>query len=188
MPAAWRFRSLVVPPILLVLGAVAALAQGPPDFSGQWRFNPQRSDDVRAAVAESVGPAYASGDARKEAARSELRAWLLAVVEKPDSQLLTVEQTAAEFRYGFGDDVAIFYFAREGTRQAASGEKDRTRLRWQGQQLLVEQVGDRGTRATTIFTPLPGGRQLSLTFRMENKALRKPLDLRLGFDRVAANP
>ena len=187
-PLASRLRTLAGGALFLLLGALPALPQGQPDFAGRWRFDPQRSDDVRALVRESVGPDYTTGDVKKEGTRMELRSWLLAVAEKPETMLLTIEQTPQEFRYGFGDEVGIYYFAREGTRQAPNGEIDKTRVRWRGEQLVVEQEGDRGTRLTTAFTLQPGGRQILLTLHMENKALRKPLDLRLGFDRVDRKP
>jgi hypothetical protein len=171
---------------LLALAAASppSLAAESPDFSGQWRFNPRRSDDVKAAVQAATGPQYTMGDAKKEATRVELRAWLSAVAAQPDTELLTVEQTPTEFRFGFGDDVGIYYFGREGFRQAPNGEKDKTSLRWEGEQLIVEMRGDRGTRLTEVFTLLPGGQQLIVAYRMENKAFLQPLEARLMFDRA----
>jgi hypothetical protein len=121
-------------------------------------------------------------------ARIGLRALLLELAGRPEDLPLTVEQTATEFRFGFGDDVEVYYFDREGIRQDATGEKHKTRLEWRGQQLFVEDRGDKGSTTTQLFTLLPGARQLTLAVHLKSKSLRKPLDLRLMFDRVAPSP
>jgi hypothetical protein len=182
-------RTLLLPAAvatLLALLAPAALpaADARPDFSGTWAFVQKRSDDVREKIVASLGPDYSSGDIKKDSARIWLRAWLIGVTEKPDAGILTIEQTPTEFRSGTGDDIRLYYFDRESTRQGEGGPLRRAAVRWQGDQVIVEERAEKGSgRTREVYTLEPGGKTLVVDWSLEHKSLKEPLVLKLVFQK-----
>lgn len=190
-------RSLVLG-LSVGLAASSAWAQSPapakPDLSGSWRLNLQRSDDVKALIAEAAGSQYVAGGGRdrllprgnegSEVERLEMRQWLVATADRARSEPLVLEQDASELKAGFGDDVRIFYFGREATSQDARGVKRKTRMSWKGEQLLIEETGDDKMRLTHLYTLLPGAENLIVAYHLAGGSLEKPLELRLVFDRI----
>jgi len=174
--------------------APATPVSGTPDLSGSWRLNLERSDDVKALIAEAAGSPYVAGggsdkllprgNEASEVERLEMRQWLVATAERARAEPLVIEQTARELKAGFGDDVRIFYFGREATSQDARGVKRKTRMSWKGEQLLIEETGDDKLRLTHLYTLLPGGENLIVAYHLAGGELKKPLDLRLIFDRI----
>jgi hypothetical protein len=171
---------------LLVPGLAAATDR--PDFTGVWLFNPERSDDLVAAVEASAGPAESSGDIKKNIARLWIRQWLLSVLENPDSAYLTVEQSDKDFKTGLGDEVAIYYFGRVAASRGPFGGTLRVSAEWQGEQLVLTKRADDGGKITAVYTLLPGGKSLSVAYHLEHKRLVKPLDARMVFDRTDEDP
>jgi len=159
-------------------------AASKPDFSGEWLFNAQRSDDLRKLVEEAVGPGYTQGDAKQEVVRVWIRRWLLGVLEDPDSRYLTIEQTARDFKAGLGDEVSVYYFGREASSRGPAGGTLKVSVRWKGSQLVTEERSDDGGRIVSVYTMLPGDKTLILAYLLEHKTLKKPLEARMFFDRV----
>jgi hypothetical protein len=165
----------------------ASAAEAPPDFTGVWVFNPERSDDVRARVEESVGPETTSGDIKNDIVRIWIREWLLSVLEDPESAYLTVEQTEKDFKTGLGDDLSIYYFGREASSRGPMGGTLKVSARWQGEQLVLTKKSEDGGQITALYTLIPGGKNLIVAYRLEHKRLRKPLEVRMIFDREDAD-
>jgi hypothetical protein len=171
--------ALLVPP-------AASMAQGRPDFTGTWTFAQQRSDDIPRKVAESVGPDYTLGNKKSEQARVWIRSWLEGFRDDPDKRILTIEQTPGEFKAGLGDEVNIYYFGREATSEGPGGGKLKVTIAWQGDQIVTEEKQAKGKgRIRSVYTLLPGGRQLQVDWHLEHDSFKQPLDVRLAFDRVA---
>jgi hypothetical protein len=169
-----------------VLLAATPAAAAPPDFSGTWTFVQQKSDDVGAKLRESLGPAYTSGDIKKDEPRVWIRQWFLDQAQKPETRVLTIEQSATEFHTGLGDEVRLYYFNRESTRQGPGGVLRRATVRWQGEQLVVEEKAEKGSgHIVEIYSLLPGGKALAVAYRLEHKALPQPLELKLVFEKTA---
>jgi hypothetical protein len=176
-----------------LVSAASAEEAARPDFAGRWRFNAERSDDMRAAIEAAAGPGQMKGDNKfriiprgggaGEVERIELRSWMFELAARPEHELLEIEQSAAEFKTGFGDDVRIYYFGRESTRQDEMGVKHTASVRWNGEQLVVEERGE-GSRMTEIYTLLPGGAHLVVALRWEHKRLQAPLEVGMILDRV----
>jgi hypothetical protein len=177
----------------LALSATAAQA-GPPDFSGAWRLDPKRSDDVRARVEQAAGPDQVkAGGAtgltilpesgtRSEVERVELRRWMLALAEAVAR--LEIEQSPEEIKLYLGEESGrIFYFGREHVRQDSLGRKLKCRTRWQGEQLVLEEEGEKRHRLVEVFTLVPSLDQLIHALHFENALLEHPLDVRLVYQR-----
>jgi len=183
---------------LLLLGLVTSVpAAGPaaaqdaagdaeerPDFTGVYVFNPERSDDLRRLVEESVGPAYTQGDAKQEVVRVWIRRWLMGVLEDPESRYLTIEQTVRDFKSGVGDEVSIYYFGREASSAGPGREPLKVTVSWQGSQLVTEEKSEDGGRIVSLYTLLPGNETLIVAYLLEHKTLKKPLEARMFFDRM----
>jgi hypothetical protein len=175
--------------------AVPAAAEEPrPDFSGLWQLNTQRSDDIRAKIEDAAGSGQMRGDSKfrlvprgggaGEARRVELRAWMLELAANAESELLEIEQTPTEFLTGFGDNVRRYYFARERSRQTATGEILKASIRWaeDSDQLVVEEKGD-DSHVIELYTLLPDEKTLMIALRWENRLLSKPLEVNLVLER-----
>jgi hypothetical protein len=178
-------RLLVSGLLCTTLGLVAAgtEAQSRPDFSGTWRFEAGRSEDARAAVLAAAGPEYTQGTSKSEADRVRFREWLLDTVGRPPDRLV-IDQSATVFEISQRDDSATFHFGREATRQDERGEKLRRSLRWDGETLVAEERGDKGTHIVRSFSLLPDRRELVMALVWEAKVLRAPLNVKLVFARA----
>jgi hypothetical protein len=177
---------LLVPGLLcatLGLAAAGTEAQPRPDFGGTWRFAPGRSEDSRAAVVAAAGPEYTQGGSKSEADRVRFREWLLDTLGRPPDRLV-IAQSATVFEISQGDDSTTFYFERESMRQDERGEKLRSSLRWDGDTLVAEERGDKGTRIVRSFFLLPERRELVMALVWEAKVLRAPLNLKQVFARA----
>jgi hypothetical protein len=195
-------RSAVVRAAVVVavvwMGAAAARAAAPPDLSGKWLLDPKRSDDVKARIDAAVGPGQVkSGGAtgltilpesntRSEVERVELREWMLGVARQLDR--IEIEQTAGELKLYRGDDVRVFYFGRESTRQSPQGIKMKSRARLEAGQVVLDQEGEKKTRVHETYASGSAAGTLVHTLRFENKLLKQPLEVRLFYVKEASQP
>jgi len=179
-----RAARAVAAPGLFAFAVSAAAAA--PDLSGTWTFVPKRSDDIRGKIVDAAGIGYSQGAVEENAPRVWIREWLLAQATQPETRILTIEQTPAEFKTGTADDVRIYYFGRETKRQGGAGGLRTASVRWQGEQVVVQERAEKGSgRIDEIYTLLPDGRTLVLAWRLEHKSLRHPLELKLVFEKTA---
>jgi hypothetical protein len=168
----------------LLAPAALFAADARPDFNGTWAFVQKRSDDLREKIDRAVGPASTSGDIRKDSPRVWIRTWLTGVMEKPDAGMLTIEQTPTEFHSGTGDDIRHYYFNRESTRQGEGGGLRKASVKWQGDQVIVEERAEKGSGLVReVYSLEPGGKTLVVEWLLEHKSLKEPLVLRLVFQK-----
>lgn len=180
---------------IAVLAGAAASAQQKPDFSGSWQLNREISDDVKAQIEKAAGPAsmkgggYESdrvlprGSGGSEVDRVQLRRWL--IQRAGEFERLTVEQTAAELKLlGAESSTRIFYFGRASTRQPEAGPRLTGSVRWDGEQLVVEEAGKEGWKIIEVYTLVPGGERLNVALRFEVDVFKEPVDLKLGYQRA----
>jgi hypothetical protein len=181
-----RRKALVGLSLLLALALVSpAVAQSQPDFTGTWVFVKQKSDNVQQKVAAAVGPDYTVGSKKSEQARVWIRTWLEGFAD-PEKQVLTIEQTAKEFRSGLGDEMNIYYFGREATSMGPAGGSNKVTVDWQGDQLVTEERITKGKgHIRAVYTLLAGGNSLQVDWHLEHGSMKEPLDVRLAFDRMA---
>jgi hypothetical protein len=171
---------------LALLLPVAVVAADNPNFSGTWTFNPQKSDDLRRKIVESIGPDATVGGKKSEQVRVWIHSWLEGVAQEADKRVLTIEHTAKEFKSGMGDEINIYYFGREATSQGPGGGNLKVTVAWQGDQIVTEEREAKGKgRITAVYALQPGGRQLLVDWRLEHGSIKQPLQVRLAFDRVS---
>jgi hypothetical protein len=180
--------------LILLRGSASA---APPDFTGAWRLDPQRSDDLKARIEEAAGSAYVKGGGtspltilpmpgtRKTVERVELRDWLLTVASQVDR--LEVEQSTDSIKLFHGEDIArTFYFGRKHMREDDQGNKLECNIHWKGEQLVFDEQGDNGHRVMEMLTLVPTSDLLIQNYRLEDRLLKKPLELRLVYVRSGA--
>ena len=182
----------LVAPILLLLAGPAFSADAVPNFSGHWRFDPQKSDNAVAKIDEVAGSAQVKGVGRsqliasltawKEVDRVHLREFMLERVKEFDE--VEIEQSAAEFKVvDATQGVAIYYLGRDHVREDALGQKLKCHTAWRGGELVIEQKGEK-TKSVQTFTMTPGGEQMTQVIRFESGLLKQPLELRRVYDRI----
>jgi hypothetical protein len=177
--------ALALVALAILLPAVALAADGKPDFTGTWTFNPKKSDDLREKIAAAVGPSHTVGGNKSEQVRVWIRSWLEGVVEDPGKGILTIEQTPTEFKSGVGDEVSIYYFGREATSHGPGGGNLKVSVVWQGDQIVTDERQTKGEgRIRAVYTLEPGGRSLQVDWHLEHDSMKQPLDVRLAFDRA----
>jgi hypothetical protein len=181
---------------LLALGSPGrARAEGPPNFSGSWTINRSLSDDVTARVAEAAGADAVAGahtfggitflprsSYGKDVDRVSLRQLLIDSVAALDH--LEITQTADEVKVIQGEDgIRTFYAKRDSTGVALDGAKLTRRMRFEGEQLKLES--ENGKRRTIeLLTLVPARSQLIHAIHFEHELLKKPLELKLVYDRA----
>lgn len=181
-----RFQMARALTALGLLVCATPVAAALPDLSGNWAFVPKRSDDVRGKIIDAAGIGYTQGDVRKGAPRAWIHDWLLAQAEQPGVRVLTIEQSPAEFKTGVADDLRLYYFVRATKRQGPEGSLRGASVRWRGEQVVVQERADKGSgRLEEVYTLQPDGRTLVVDFRLEHKALRQALELKLVFEKTA---
>lgn len=187
-------RSAGVTVAMLVLAGASARGAEAPDLRGVWKLDPQRSDDIRARIDTAAGPAQVTGggasgltilpesNTRSEVERVEMREWMMGVADQLGR--LEIQQTADQVKLYLGEDnVRIFYLGREHVREDGQGRKLKCRARLEGDRLVLEEIGDKGTKMREAFTPVPANGWLVHALRFENRLLKQPLELRLVYVR-----
>jgi hypothetical protein len=181
---------LVVPALALVLAmaspAAGVAADGKPSFTGTWHFVRQKSDDLHQKISDAVGSSHTVGSKKSEQVRVWIHSWLEGVTQDPEKGILTIEQTATEFKSGMGDEVNIYYFEREATSRGPGGGNLKVTVAWKGDQIVTEEREAKGKgRITADYALQPGGKSLIVTWRLEHDSMKQPLEARLAFDRAA---
>jgi hypothetical protein len=116
--------------------ASVALAQGTPDFSGEWRLDPDKSDDGEAVILGGVGdPSRMSPENRRTAERLVELLRALRVLE--------IRQSPSDFRlYDEADNVRIYYIdGKKHTRETPWGDRLETVTKWEGSELHMRTDG-----------------------------------------------
>lgn len=197
-----RLWSAVALAGLLLVACLAqdlAHAAGPPDFSGSWTINRSLSDDAAARVADAAGADAVAGahtfggltflprsSYGKDVDRVSLRQLLLDSVAALEH--LEVEQSATEIKLMQGDEgVRLFYLNRDSSGAALDGEKVTRRMRFEGEQLRLESENGK-RRAIEVLTLVPARSQLIHAIHYEHELLKKPLELKLVYDRAPKTP
>lgn len=163
--------------------AVPALAAS--DLNGRWEFVARHSDDVREKIVDSLGTGYSQGDIKEDSPRVWIHDWLMRQAEQPTPVVLTIEESPTEFRSFLGDETRIYYFGREATREGPLGGLRKATVRRDGERVVVEEKAAKGSGRIVETYHLQPDRTLLVTWHLEHKAMRKPLDLRLAFRRAA---
>lgn len=151
-----------------------------PQFTGTWQRNRDLSQDAEMKIEKAAGP---EGSDASQIERQRFRQILQSLAKA--GLRLEIEQKDQEFKVVHGvDEVRIFYMGREHTRLTAAGLKIRALSRWKGDDIVIDEEVEDGSRITEIYTLLPGGRQMAHMLRWESRLLNQPLLVRSVYDRV----
>lgn len=181
--------------MLVSLVPSATRAQTAPDFSGDWKINRPLSDDAKAKVAEVAGPETIAGGDRtlgwnaflprdygKGVDRVNVREFLMKAIAGLEE--FEIEQSADEVKTIHGDEgVRIFNLKRASSGTGAGGATVTRRTRWQGEQLVLESESGEA-KLVEVLTLVPSRNQLIHALRYEAKLFKKPLELRLVYDKA----
>jgi hypothetical protein len=185
---------------LTLMSGSAVMAETRPDFSGSWKINKALSDDAKAKVAEAAGPDTVAGGDRtlgwnaflprdygSGVERVNVREFLMKAVSLLEA--FKIEQSATEVKTIHGDDesVRIFNLTRANSGSGGEGVKVTRKTHWQGEQLVLESESGEA-KLTEVLTLVPARNQLIHALHYEVKVLKKPLDLKLVYDKVTGNP
>ncbi|MGE0453482.1 MAG: hypothetical protein AB7O37_00090 [Vicinamibacteria bacterium] len=77
-------------------------------------------------------------------------------------------------------------YGRPSTRQPEAGPRLTGSVRWEGEQLVVEESGKEGWTIVEVYTLVPGGERLNVALRFEVDLFEAPIDLKLGYVRARA--
>jgi hypothetical protein len=155
-----------------------------PDFSGTYTFVPKRSSDLKDAITKAAGRDYTTSGKSSELVRLSIRKWLEGVTSDGDKRILTIEQTAATFKSGLGDEINIFYFGREALSSGPGEGSLKVTVTWKGEQIVTQERQTKGKGSiTTMYTLLPD-KTLLTVWRLEHESLLQPLEVNLFFERV----
>jgi hypothetical protein len=188
---------MVLSPRVVLAGLLFAhpvLAADPaPNFSGHWAIDPGQSDDAVAKINQAVGSDITTGQSgpgyeghgglgilptgdMKEVERVALRKELLDAL--PALARIEIAETPDEFKYVDADDnVRIFYFKREHTRETRVGTKVKCRARREGTRAVIVEEGEQVT-LTESFSVTPD-HLLVHWLTMEGTLLHQPLTMKL---------
>jgi hypothetical protein len=193
-------RALVATAAAAVVSLVpsATHAQAAPDFSGSWKINRALSDDAKAKVAEVAGPETVAGGGRtlgwnaflprdygKDVDRVNVREFLMKAIAGLEE--FEIDQSADELKTIHGEDgVRIFNLRRASSGTGGGGVTVTRRTRWQGEQLVLESESGEA-KLVEVLTLVPSRNQLIHALHYEAKLLKKPLDLKLVYDKAPAS-
>ena len=180
---------------LSLLIPAAVHSQGTPDFSGSWKINRPLSDDAKAKVAEVAGPDTVAGGGRtlgwnaflprdygSGVDRVNVRELLMKAISGLEE--FEIEQTADEVKTIHGDEgVRIFNLKRPSSGTGGGGVKLTRSTRWQGEQLVLESESGEA-KLIELLTLVPSRNQLIDALHYEAKVLKKPLELKLMYDKA----
>ena len=122
--------------VSFLLLASVSLAQGNPDFSGEWTLDDSKSDDGEAVILAGLGdPERMSPSDRRTAER------LMALVRA--FRVLEIRQSPTDFSlYDEADNVRIYYIdGKKHARETPWGERLETETKWEGSVLQAKTDG-----------------------------------------------
>jgi hypothetical protein len=194
-PKTGRSQRTLAGALAFLAAAAVVVAAERPDFSGNWRLNPTRSDNAKEKIEQAAGPASVKGGGLdggrerwlprgegNEVERLRLRERMLEIADQLER--LEIAQGATEIKVAHGDLSRIFYFGREHVRETEGGEKLKARTSWKGEQLVIDEQGDKGLRIIEVYTLLPQSAQVVQALRFESSLFKQPVEIRLLYDRV----
>jgi 3-deoxy-D-manno-octulosonate 8-phosphate phosphatase KdsC-like HAD superfamily phosphatase len=98
---------------------------------------------------------------------------------------IEVDQTPSEIKTIHGQDgVRVFHLTRAAAgTNLVTGEKVKRSAHWKGDQLVLESTGGKG-KAREVLSLVPARNQLIHALHLEMDLLKRPIDLRLVYDRI----
>lgn len=147
-------------------------------LTGTYRLDASRSDDPRDAADRAT---------RNLPFRDRQRALdaLTARLESPDQIAIDRRGRTVTIASTRAPQITFEADGRESVERTGSGRMIRARATLSGDMLTVSSTGDRGNDYNVTFTPIEGGRRLSVTRRVITEDLPRPVVVQSIYDRVS---
>lgn len=171
---------------------LASEAPGPaavPDFTGQWAFNKEASDDARQKLRESLaerrgggrggGVSPAPGTPPASLGDDDMREALRPLFEP--AERVTITQTPAEIVWQ-EEYASARTFRPNGRSYKTDNGTAELKVQWKDGRLVVEKKLARGGKLTETWELAADGARLVLSLKLDD-GLRSPLKLQHVYDR-----
>ena len=147
-------------------------------LTGTYRLDASRSDDPRDAADRAT---------RNLPFRDRQRALdaLTARLESPDQIAIDRRGRTVTIASTRAPQITFEADGRESVERTGSGRMVRARATLSGDMLTVNSTGDRGNDYNVTFSPIEGGRRLSVTRRVITDDLPRPVVVQSIYDRVS---
>ena len=147
-------------------------------LTGTFRLDPSRSDDARDAAERATRSLPYSQ-------RQRVLDRLTARLESPDQIAIDRRGRSITIASTRAPQITFVADGRENVETTPNGRTVRVRATLIGDQLSVSTMGDRDNDFTVTFDPIEGGRRLSVTRRLSNANLSRPLVVQSLYERTA---
>ena len=154
-------------------------------------MNRERSEDAKKKLEEALGssgiPTHRVGkvgpnrDARA-IEREQTRRRIEALIEASEQLEIKVDEKQVTVREGNLRERKFYADGRPYQREDQRGNRIVVRSRWRGEQLVVNTTLADGNRFSESYELAPGGRQLIVTFKSEDRRLKQPLVISRVYD------
>jgi len=160
-----------------------------PDFSGRWKLNEARSDDVAACVQKAVNSlssprtnALGRFLGKKSSLMTKHLAAAKPMVHVPDHLTIESEDSCIYWRDSDGNDISLRTDSREQILPLSGEKKIRATTRWHDEHLESDATLEGETHLNTTCEMLPGGQQFLITARLTNQLLAAPVVVKVVYD------
>jgi hypothetical protein len=169
---------------------LAAAGQQRPDYQDnqQYRVHGQLTGTYQLEGSQGDDPRRAAEQAARGAApdaRQRTYQRVLTRLESPEMIAIERRGHSVTMASTHGPQVSFDVDGRDRTEQWSGGRTVNTRVTFEGERLVVETRGSRGSDYTVTFDPNGNGRSLVVTRTIYDESLRQPVTVRSFYQRTS---
>ena len=101
-----------------------------------------------------------------------------------DTEKLWINQGESDLKIqdSQGNVRSLFMDARQYKQEVGNGDTIAVVTQWREDQIVTEAIMDFGSKLTETYILAPGGFQIIVTLRVEDKRLKEPINIRHVYD------
>lgn len=167
-----------------------------PDFTGTWYLNRDQSDDS----VDKIEQAFANGSSKSRGNIANLRRVVFRgpgadkeklerlrqslenSLEAPESLLIDQGDSDLTIRDNQGNIRSLLTDARQHKQESRNWGAIRVITQWSRDQIVTEATIDHGSKFIETYILAPGGFQMIVALRVEDKRLKEPINIRRVYD------
>jgi hypothetical protein len=175
---------------------LASTAVEQPDFTGTWYLNREQSDDSM----EKIQRAFPTGRSKslgnianlsrvvfrragaKKSKLEHLRQSLQNSLEDTEKLWINQGESDLKIQDSQGNVRSLFTDAHQYKQEVGNGDTIAVVTQWREDQIVTEAIMDFGSKLTETYILAPGGFQIIVTVRVEDKRLKEPINIRRVYD------